>query len=203
LVKVFHFIGVNDTTGVYQFADTKGTPTYNPQSGTDNTVVISTAPKYYGGFQNTFDFRRFELDVFFNFVKQIGWNFRFGYYPGPFSLGNQPTYVLDRWQKPGDHASIERFNTTYAYAAQYEDAESSDAAFSNASFIRLKNLALSYDLPWGSKSKVGIQDLKIYLRAQNLLTITSYKGMDPESPGGASAGLPPLRVVTVGINASF
>jgi TonB-linked SusC/RagA family outer membrane protein len=201
--KVYHFLGVNDTTGIYQVADSKGNATYTPSYGTDNTVVVTTAPKYYGGLGNTITYKNIEIDIFFQFLDQTADNYRFGYDPGGFNAGNQPSYVLDRWRKTGDHASIQRFNSNYAYGGEYFNATYSDAGFSNGSFIRWKNLALSYTLPGAYSSKVGLQDLRIYLQAQNLLTITAYKGLDPENPTSISPGLPPLRVVTIGVKAAF
>lgn len=50
----------------------------------------------------------------------------------------------------------------------------------NASFLRLKNVVLGYTLPKSVLSKVGIQNLRLYVQAENLLTITGYSGLDPE-----------------------
>jgi hypothetical protein len=201
--KVYHLLGVNDTTGEYEFSTGKGTPTYNPTFGTDNTVWINLMPKYYGGLSNNFQYKSFELDFLLQYVRQMGQNYALGNYPGNFYYGNQPTYVLNRWQKPGDHALVQRFNTDFTYYNQYSDATSSDRAFSSASFMRLKNLAFSWQLPAAWSTKAHFQAVRIYLQTQNLFTITNYKGMDPENPGGGAAGLPPLRVITAGIQASF
>ena len=201
--KVFHFLGVNDTTGVYQFADAKGNPTSNPSYGTDNNEFISLMPKFYGGFENILKYKGFQLDILFQFVDQTGRNDVFGNYPGGFYSGNQPIYVLDRWQKPGDHALIQRYTAGYNYNTQYGDAIASDAAFSSASFVRLKNMALSWGLPSAWANKARLQTCRIYAQGQNLLTITSYKGMDPEVPDGNGVALPPLRVLTMGIELVF
>jgi TonB-dependent starch-binding outer membrane protein SusC len=202
-VKDFHFLGVNDTTGIYEFADSKGNATSTPVYGTDNSTFISLMPKFYGGFENNFTYKGFELDFLFQFTNQLGPNYAFGNYPGAYFSGNQPTYVLNRWQHPGDHASIQRYNTNYAYNTQWSDAESSDAANSSASYIRLKNFALSWQLPGNWKTKAHLQIFKVFLQGQNLLTITHYKGMDPESPGGGQTGLAPLRILTTGIQVAF
>ena len=200
----FHFLGVNDTTGVYQFADSKGNPTSNPQYGTDNNLYISVTPKFYGGFENNFNYKGIGLDVLFQFVKQIGSNYAFGNNPGSFGSGNQPVWVLNRWQKSGDHAGIQRYNTNNSYFTQYYYAAYfSDAAYSDASYIRLKNLALSWQLPLNKRSKTLLQVCKVYLQGQNLLTITHYRGMDPESPTGSSVALPPLKILTAGVQATF
>jgi len=200
--KVYQFLGVNDMTGIYQFAS-KGGPTNNPQLGTDNTVVENTNPKFYGGLANSFYYKGVSLDILFHFVKQKGQNYVFGNQPGNFYAGNQPAYVLNRWQKPGDHAPIQRYNADGTYTQQYDDAVFSNAAYTDASFIRLTNLSLSYQLPWNWAGKAGIKNFRVYLHAQNLLTITNYKGMDPEVPNGGFAGLPPMKEVTGGIQVVF
>jgi hypothetical protein len=71
----------------------------------------------------------------------------------------------------------------------------SDGAISDASYVRLKNISLSYDVP--------LKDLqcKVFFEGQNVLTFTHYNGADPEF---LSAGyLPPLRVLTAGVQFSF
>jgi TonB-dependent starch-binding outer membrane protein SusC len=201
--KVYHSLGVNDTTGVYQFADVKGDPTSNPNYGTDNNVFLSVSPKFYGGFGNNIQYKGLELDVLLQFVKQVGQNYTFGSYPGSLGRGNQPVYVLNAWRKPGDHAEIQRYATSFSYFFQWLDAVNSDASFSDASFVRLKNVSLSWQLPANWNNRTGLQVCRIYIQGQNLLTITHYKGMDPENPSGGSGGLPPLRILTAGIQAIF
>jgi hypothetical protein len=202
--KVYHFLGVNDTTGVYQFASSKGLPTSNPAYGTDNTVWVSLTPRIYGGFENSFTYKGLQLDVLFQYVQQKGLNDAFGNYPGGFYWGNQPTYVLNHWQNPGDHTQIQRYTTEYSYIGQWSNAATnSDAGYTDASFIRLRNLALSWQLPMGWRGKAHLESCKIYVQGQNLITITHYKGMDPENPTGGYSGLPPLRMLTVGIQTTL
>ena len=50
----------------------------------------------------------------------------------------------------------------------------------NASFLRLKNLVLGYTIPKAPLKKVGIQNIRVYLQAENIVTITGYTGLDPE-----------------------
>ena len=78
--------------------------------------------------------------------------------------------------------------------------ENSDYLISDASFIRLKNLALSYSFPRKWQQKAKLQAARIYLQAQNLFTITSYRGLDPETQG---LSLPPLRMITGGFQVAF
>lgn len=196
IVKVYHMVGINDTTGLYQFRDSQGNLTINPSSTTDRTSVIYLDPKYTGGFTNTFRYSGFTLDVFFMFVKQIGKNL-FGAYPGFAGVPeNIPVAFLNAWQKPGDHAMYERFTQTGgdAYTA-FDHAQSSDFAYTDASYIRLKNVALSWELPQKWRKSIGVQSCNIFTHVENLLTFSHYVGVDPESQ---DFGLPPLRTITFG-----
>jgi TonB-dependent starch-binding outer membrane protein SusC len=200
--KAYIFRGVNDTTGEYQFADAKGVLTSNPTFGIDNIAAINTAPEFYGGMQNSFTFKGFQLDIFFQFVKQTSYNYLFGnllpgYFSGSGNQGNQPATVLGAWQKPGDITNVQRYNSNYSLVNQFVDASNSSAAYSDGSYIRLKNLSFSWQIPEAWRNKANLQNVRIYLQGQNLFTITKYKGLDPETP--SSSVLPPLRVVTFGL----
>ena len=184
--QVYHFTAVNDTTGLYQYATYKGVPTYNPNYLTDQTTLVNTLPRFYGGLQNTLQFKQFTLDFLFQFVKQTGTNFLYflseeSIMPG--TMVNQPKAILDRWQKPGDQKPYEMYSQNFsgnAYNAFNYIYQSHDA-YSDASFIRLKNLSLSYALPVSIVQRWHLQTFRVYVQGQNLLTITKYKGNDPES----------------------
>jgi len=197
--KVFKYLGVNDSTGVYEFAS--GTDKYNPAFVTDQNYIVNLSPKYYGGFQNSIKYINFQLDIFFQFVKQMGTNI-YQYMRMPGMMYNEPSAILDRWQKPGDLKPFQQFSQSYSSNAdnEYYYFIQSSGAYSDASYIRLKNLSFSYSLGQVAKSKIGIQGLRIYLQCQNLLTFTKYIGMDPENQGPT---LPPLRVISAGIQASL
>jgi TonB-linked SusC/RagA family outer membrane protein len=197
VVKIFNYIGVDPQTGVYQFADKDGNPTFSPSYTTDNVVLRTRSPKFYGGFDNSVSYKNFTLDFFFHFVKQMGsqtFNFGTGYPPG-FRVTNQPVKVLDRWQKPGDIAPYQKYLTPITNTA-YSMVIGSDANWTDASYIRLKNVSLSYQLPSVWMQKINFQSCKVYMQGQNFLTFTRYKDLDPESQGAA---LPPLQVITFGI----
>jgi len=150
--KVYEFGGVDPLTGLYQFIKRDGTLTSNPKPSylpdNDLTALVNTDQKLYGGLNNKFKYKNFELDFTFQFVKQTGLNYLFGNLPGYFfsSTGNQPTSVLSRWQKVGNTSSIQRYNTTASISEQQDYAYESTAAYSDASYIRLKNLSFSWQV---------------------------------------------------------
>ncbi|HEY8929564.1 MAG TPA: SusC/RagA family TonB-linked outer membrane protein [Mucilaginibacter sp.] len=202
ITKVFHFLDVNPTTGLYEFAGING-PTSNPDPLTDQNIAVNTAPSLFGGFENSFQYKGLTLDFLFQFVRQKGLNDFFGNFPGNSNgyAGNQPVSVLDRWRKPGDRAPIQQYDANYMNYTSQADATISDAAYTSTSFIRLKNLSLSWTLPHGFTDKIKMRTCSVYMEGQNLLTFTPYKGLDPES--ASIYTLPPLRVFSFGIKAGF
>ena len=197
IVKAYHFWGVDPATGVYQFTNNLGKQTSNPNPFTDRIDNINTAPKLFGGMINSFAYKGFEVDIFLQFVSQTGYNDNhFGNSPGA-RFTNEPVSVLSRWQKPGDITTIQRYNSDYSIYTQNSDARLSNASYENASYIRLKSLSLSWNLSQISLKKSHLQNCKIYVQGQNLLTFTNYKGLDPETLTAST--LPPLRVLTVGL----
>jgi len=110
--------------------------------------------------------------------------------------------ALDRWKTEGQEATIPGASTTSgkaifnAYQNQYR---LSNANWVDASFIRLKNVSLKYNLSDLIKNR-RFNNLSVYVQGQNLFTITSYDGFDPETKGYA---LPPLRVYTAGLQLAF
>lgn len=194
--KVLHHTGVDPETGTHQFEDFNGDgKTSIPE---DSQALVDTAPTLYGGLGNTLSYGNFEIDAFFQFSKQKALNNKvFGTTPGV--LGNQPVEVLDAWQEPGDITNTQAYTSganperslAYFYLSQ------SDAAFSYASYIRLKNVALSYTI---DKVIKGSGKAKVFLQGQNLVTWTTYKGQDPEQTQGF---LPPLRWVQLGVSLTF
>uniref|UniRef100_UPI002617261A TonB-dependent receptor n=1 Tax=Chitinophaga sp. TaxID=1869181 RepID=UPI002617261A len=89
--------------------------------------------------------------------------------------------------------------TTNPALTLFDVYRTSTAVWGDASFIRLKNISLRYDLSEYAR-KIKLDRLSVYVNAQNLLTFTDYKGMDPETQG---IRLPPLKTITAGIQLSL
>jgi len=111
---------------------------------------------------------------------------------------NQPSIVLNRWQKPGDNSSIQKFSQDFGdvFNAFATYLPLSNGVYSDASYIRCKNISLSYSLPSTWTGKIHLESARIYLQAQNLFTITNYVGADPENHNFYV--LPPLKTITAG-----
>ncbi|MHB1146955.1 MAG: SusC/RagA family TonB-linked outer membrane protein [Lutibacter sp.] len=192
--KVYHFTGVDPQTGVYTFEDVNGDGIISGIE--DKKTIRDFNPKYYGGLQNQVTYKHWQLDFLFQFVKQINYNSAI-YFGIPGSQSNQPVTVLNHWQQPGDSVPYPVYtdgNNSAAVDAYYKYFDS-DGAISDASYVRLKNISLSYDIP--------LKDLqcKVFFEGQNVLTFTNYDGADPEF---TSAGyLPPLRILSAGVKFNF
>jgi TonB-dependent starch-binding outer membrane protein SusC len=146
--------------------------------------------------QNSLSFKNWKLDFLFQFVKQQNYNAS-SIFVIPGSESNQLAAAVHRWQKPGDTAPYQIYTTGVNSAANkaFLNYFDSNGAISDASYIRLKNISLSYDIP--------LKDFKctVFFEGQNLLTFTHYDGADPEF---TSAGfLPPLKVFSAGLQFNF
>lgn len=192
-----HFIGVDAETGLYDFEDLDKDG--NISFPNDLQPLKEVTQEYFGGFHNNFKYERIELDIFVQFVKQTGLNYLYNFLYAPGLLSNQPRIVLNRWQKPGDISDVQKFTQEYStvYDAYDRSQSYGDNILSDASFIRLKNISLSYQLPRTWTQRIKMDNCKIYLQGQNLITLTDYEGMDPENQSTGS--LPPLRIITAGI----
>jgi TonB-dependent starch-binding outer membrane protein SusC len=203
IVKGFKYLGVDPATGVFSFQDVNKDGQLTAQQ--DYQILRSLAPDFMGGMENTFTFNNWRLDVFFQFVKKIDRNYLFdaaGAFPG--AGYNQPTLVLDRWQKPGDVTFYQRYSASTSSPAVLANVlylPYSDAAYTDASFIRLKTLSISYKVPSSITNILRIEGAQFFFQAQNLLTITNYDGPDPETAGYFQ--LPPLKTIAFGLNVNL
>lgn len=196
----YHYTGLNN--GVATVADlnkdgqiTQGLGQTSLKGDYRKIGVVN--PTYYGGFSNTVTYDRFTLDVLFQFVKQIKPGFRAASQnatDAPGMMFNQDSHILSDGFKPSTQVSSPP-STAYINYYLY-----SDAVYSNASFIRLKNVNLSYDLPAAWMKAIRAKGASVFVRGQNLLTMTHYFGFDPET---GNIGVPPLRTVVAGIHCSF
>ncbi|RUA18585.1 MAG: SusC/RagA family TonB-linked outer membrane protein [Flavobacteriia bacterium] len=198
IAKAYQLNGVDSQTGLYEFEDFNGDGVIS--SPEDRQSVVDLNPTFYGGLTNTVAMGKFTFDVLFQFTEQKG----SGYWtPGSIIVGglaNQPVSVIQRWRQEGDVVPVQRFSTGGSQEAvrAFRQYTQSNASISDASYIRLKTLSLSYRLSEGGHHGFGCE---IYLRGQNLLTLTGYDGLDPETR--SNQAVPPLRVVTLGTRLTF
>lgn len=201
VVLGYQFTGIDPTTGLAQFLDANHD---GALSELDDYVVLgSTSATLYGGLQNTMSYDDWSLSFLLQFVRQDGPGLNYGYLSSPFgSLTNFGQEALDRWQNPGDHTDIPvatAQSTSEAYSLFSTYYRLSSAVWEDASYLRLKNVSLSYNLS-SVVQRWNLKACSVYFQAQNMLTFTGYKGFDPETQGSY---LPPLKSYTIGLRLSL
>ncbi|SHN45676.1 SusC/RagA family TonB-linked outer membrane protein [Chitinophaga sp. CF418] len=197
---LFKILSVDPETGSYFFADKEGKPIGSGQAYLGG-ASINTSPTLYGGMNNSFSYKGFQLDIFFQFTKQNGFNGLFATGRVPGTRRNQSVEVLKRWRAKGDVAEIAKFSQNGLLNLDYSSWLESDKSYGDASFIRCKNIAFSWQLPIKWCKRMHISNGRLYLNGQNLFTITGYRGWDPETQ--SISVIPPIRVATVGIQLSI
>ncbi|WP_316837258.1 SusC/RagA family TonB-linked outer membrane protein [Pedobacter nutrimenti] len=186
----FKYLGADPLSGAPLYALKNGGSSSYPDFENYYTTIGDKSPAYYGGLGNSFSYKGFGLDVFAQFAKQ----FLFGSLTSPGTLTNNFALAAGRWQKEGEVTDIPKASTfrDFYYGL-------SSANFFKASYLRLKNIQLSYRLPdsWLKRNKLN--RLRINLQVQNLLTFWNRNAAlyDPES--GADANIPPLKSFVLGI----
>ncbi|MBC9929155.1 SusC/RagA family TonB-linked outer membrane protein [Chitinophaga qingshengii] len=193
IVKLYQYEGINAATGLYKFTDFNRDGIIS--SPDDRQTIENIGVRYFGGWNNTFRYKHWSLSFLFQFVRQKNWNYH-NIMPIPGSMNNQPKEVLNVWSAdnpdgvymPYSSGSNGTKNQLHVLLMN------STSAVSDASFIRLKNLELSYQVP---VKRSVLRRAKVYFQGQNLLTFTNYFGMDPEFRN--IGYLPPLRTWLLGI----
>lgn len=202
LLKVFKYAGLDPLTGLYQFHSKTGL-TSTP-SEEDKMISGNLDPKFFGGFSNNIKYKEIQLDIFIEFKKQIGPNYlqQINNYP-PGKAYNQPINILDRWRSPTQPGDLQKFTAQSGSSAEQAARYfiMSDGAYSNASYIRIKNISLSYSFKQKLLDKLKVKTIRVYINAQNLFTITNYKGNDPETRSFYS--FPPLKTIVAGLQFNF
>lgn len=197
IVRGYQFTGIDPETGAATFLDMDESGSID--EFVDFVTLGKTMPDYYGGLYNSFSYKGFSLDFLFQFTKQEGPQLNYGYLSSQYGArANKDISALDRWQTKGDVTHIPAAVRTAA-DTQYDLYRLSSGVWGDASFIRLKNISLGYDL---SKFTKGwkLNTVKVFASAQNLLTITSYDGFDPETQG---LRMPPMKTITAGLQVAF
>ncbi len=157
--------------GDIQFADLDGNHEINEN---DRTVIGDPNPDIYGNISSAVTFKRFKLDLRFNY--SLG-NDVFNYQRMQLESGsrfmNQTKALNRRWQVEGQVTDIPRLS----FQDPMGNSRFSDRWIEDGSYLRLKSATLSYDLPLNSEY---IQGLQFWIQANNLFTFTKYLGSDPE-----------------------
>lgn len=190
--KVFKFAGVDQQTGDYLFLDRNGHPTTTPQQE-DKTEIINVAPRSFGGITNSLAYRNWSFEVTCMYVTRKGLDV----------TKRDMKYIesLSRWQKPGDVTTTAKYSFKPSMNVAINNIMSSTAGYGDASYFRVRNVVLGYDLKRLGQKGTMVKSMRVYLLAENLFTFTRAKQLDPENIDQLS--MAPLRVVTAGFHLNF
>ena len=197
---VNRFAGVNPANGDALWLTKDGEVTTEFNESDKVMIGKSYIAPWQGGFGTSLSWKGLSLSAQFAWVADR-WMFNndrfFEESNGLYSTYNQSRRILyDGWKQPGDITDIPRYGVTPQMDSRFLE---------DASFLRLKNVMLSYSLPSNAlrKSKF-FSSARIYVQAQNLFTFTSFTGIDPEASGNVyQAQYPMSRQYSMGIDLTF
>ncbi len=198
--------GVNPANGRPLYKDEDGNLTYFVGGQSAEETYGNNLSDYYGGFGNTFSYAGLTLDIFFQFDygRNTFNNDRY-FIDGNFNFNHTENVTEDFWQEPGDVSERPQpwFGNRPGGSGYNTGFFNSSVYMENASYIRLKQVRLSYSLPSSLVRGIGIQNATIYVNGSNLATFTNYTGLDPEIVGTAIAQYPNNERITGGINVTL
>ena len=193
------YAGVNPANGDALWYDKDGKITNELRDEDKVLVGKSYIAPWQGGFGTALSWKGLSLSTQFSWVADrymINNDRYFDESNGRFASYNQSRRLLDRWKSPGDVTDIPRHG---------EYTEFDSRLLEDASFLRLKNVMLSYSLPQNLVRKTRVfSGIRIYAQAQNLLTFTNFSGLDPEGSANVYAAQYPMaRQFTFGLDLKF
>ena len=198
--------GTSSKPGDFRFVDTDGNGKINSD---DRTNIGNGIPDWSYGLTFDAEWKGIDLGVFFQGVSGV--DVFDATYRQDIASGNYPTWVLQRWTGEGTSNTVPTLGDSKNWVC-------SDMYVRDGSYLRLKNITLGYTLPRNLTNKIGISRLRIYGRAENLITWTKYWGFDPEVGAsfdndsqkhntqvtGVDYGVyPQARTFTIGVNVSL
>lgn len=173
---------------------------------TDRKILGSALPKWFGGFDNNLTFGNFDANIFIRFSGGNMIVNRTEVDLVEQSFNNNGKSILGRWQSaqnPGDGKTPKLVLNQQARV----NVANTTRFVEKGDFVRFGNLSLGYTLPKNLTRRLTIDRLRLYIQAQNILTITGYNGLDPETNtngfGVDFNGNPQQRVFTFGLNLGF
>jgi TonB-linked SusC/RagA family outer membrane protein len=204
---VAEYAGVNPATGRPMWYDINRNITYLPLAA-DRIYMGSNLATTFGGLNNTFSYKGFELTAFF--VYEYGAVFGDGQYSflrenGTRLALNALREVNERsWREPGQITDIPRNLVTNAgNETRGAGRNSGSAALLKGDFIRLSQLTVGYSFNPTLVSKIGLSRARVYVQGLNLWTYADYPGYDPEFTGAGTGQVPLTKNYTVGVQIGF
>lgn len=188
----------------------------------DQKDLGNAQPKFYGGFNQTFRYKNWDLSLFFNFsvgnkvynANKVEYTTQYLYKDNNMlaEVANRWRWFNDAGEKVNDPTALAALNANTTMWTPPAGAYFLHSyAIEDGSFLRLNNLTLGFSLPKGSLEALGVKNLRLYATVNNLFTITGYSGFDPEAntrrnpltPGVDYSAYPRSRFILSGIDITF
>ena len=190
-VEEIRALNEESPTGFYQFEETApGDLRYRDIDGNgvidadDRTSIGNPWPKMIYGFNANISYKAFDLTLFFQGVQGVDiFNATKAYYRTVFSDYNSSERVFESWTRfnPTEHPRL------IASDPNGNFRQPSSYMVEDGSYLKLRNIQLGYSLPESLITRIGLTNARVFVNAQNILTLTQYEGLDPElSVGGSS-----------------
>ena len=180
-------LGIDSETGnaIYEDVDNDGKITT-----ADRQICGNNWPDFNGSLVNTLKYKGFDLslNVYYSVGNDVLNLLRFFMESGG-TYGNKRALLasqLDRWQKPGDNATLPRLTSKTNPDGSQNYGYQSSRYLEDGSFLKLKNVSIGYILPQKTTRRLAIEKARLYVNVTNVFTITGYSGADPESNVGAT-----------------
>lgn len=209
------YTGEVDENGEFVLDENGNLPTTNKYSDAQAQIVGYATPKFSGGINTAITYKNFTLSMNGSFVYGNSvYNYTRtvmdsdGAYNDYNMMSHNNGLGWSRWEQEGDVATHPKLKLQ-----GNKDAHSASSRFlEDGSFFRLRNVTLAYDVPASVTNKLGMAGARVFLSADNILTLTKFSGMDPEvrleSSGHYLAGTysnnyPVPKTVSVGVDVRF
>ncbi len=177
-------------------------------SADDKKVLGNTIPTWFGGFDNTLKYKNFDLNIFFRFsggnkIANVTRRDLMNMY-----FQNNGTEILGRWKSASEPGNGQVPIIQYGRGNFLNlESDGSSRWIEDGDFLKLQNVSLGYTLPKSLVNALTLSQIRCYIQAQNVLTITKYTGLDPEvytqAMGVDWNGNPQQRSLTIGLNVVF
>lgn len=161
----------NAKPGDVRFVDVNGDGVINAD---DRTMIGSPTPDWTFGFDASIEYRQFDLGMLI--IGTYGNDIFNGMQRRDLRFTNRTTAILDRWTGEGTSNTVPR----YTWIDTNNNDRISDLYIEDGSFLRLKNIQIGYSVPANITSRIRANSWRIYVSAENLVTLTNYTGTDPE-----------------------
>ena len=195
-----YYVGGYDDEGNYTG---QGRTTTNDYTKADKYYCGTSLPKVYGSLQNTFSFFNFNLSILTTFgVGGLKYDTTYGSLMSYSNYGSSlHVDMLKRWQKPGDDTLVPRADMQ----RQAYQNQGSSRWLTNASYINLRNVSLSYTFPRRWAQAIDLSSIQLFGSVENLHLFTHRSGMDPQYnfSGTSYNSYSPARTMSFGVNLQF